>query len=68
MTAEEFKQLKDIERLIGQIIPREIIDGFEPSEKVPASKLDTRPPKPKRPKKPNSQNTSGFHQRKRQKT
>lgn len=67
VTAEEFKQLKDIERLIGQVIPREIIEGFEPTEKVPDSKLDTRPAKPKRPKKPNSQNTSGFHQRKRQK-
>ena len=52
VTADEFKQLKDIERLIGQVIPREIVEGFEPTEQLPESKLDTRGPKRKRPKKP----------------
>jgi ATP-dependent RNA helicase RhlE len=50
--AEEFKSLKDIERIIGQVIERKIIAGFEPTEGVPESKLDTRPIKPKKPKKP----------------
>ena len=52
VTADEIKQLKDIERLIGQVIPREVIEGFEPSDKVPETKLDSRGPKRKRPKKP----------------
>lgn len=50
--AEEFKQLKDIERLIGELLKREVIDGFEPREALPESRLNTRPKKPKKPKKP----------------
>ncbi len=50
--ADEAKQLKDIERLIQQVIERKVIAGFEPSESIGESKLDTRPIKPKRPKKP----------------
>ena len=48
---DEFKQLKDIQRLTKQLLPRHTIDGFEPSEKLPELKLDTRPFKSKRPKK-----------------
>ncbi|MCP4133700.1 MAG: DEAD/DEAH box helicase [bacterium] len=55
--AEEFKQLSDIERLIKQVLTRELIDGFKPVNDVPESRLDKRskkPNKPKRPKKPES--------------
>ncbi len=50
--AEEFKQLKAIEKLIKQVLNRKTLPGFEPTEKVPESTLDTRPIKPKKPKKP----------------
>lgn len=49
---DEFKLLKDIERLTKQVITRHIIEGFEPKEKLPESNIDTRPIKPKKPKKP----------------
>lgn len=51
VSADEFKQLEDIERLIQQIIPRKLIDGFEPVHDVPESK-NPKPHKPKKPKKP----------------
>jgi ATP-dependent RNA helicase RhlE len=49
--AEEFKLLKDIERLTKQVIDREEQAGFAPSEPLPASRLDTRPIRKPRPKK-----------------
>ncbi len=42
VSADEFKQLKDIEKVIKQIISRKIIDGFEPGHDVPASHLNSR--------------------------
>ena len=51
---DEFKQLRDIERLIKKTIPREVIDGFEPLNNVPQSKADDRPRKPKKVKKPST--------------
>ncbi len=51
VSSDELKQLKDIERLIQQLIPRKKIDGFRSSAVLPSVKLDTRPLKPKRPKK-----------------
>ena len=48
VTAEEFKHLSDIERLLGELLPRKIIDGFEPKQSLPESRL--RPPKHNRPK------------------
>ena len=50
--ADEFHDLSGIERLIQQIIPRKLIEGFEPAHELPASNLDSRPPRPKKPKKP----------------
>ncbi len=50
--ADEFKQLSEIERLIKRLLPRKLVDGFEPNHNVPDSKLDLRPIKPKKPKKP----------------
>jgi len=52
VSADEFKQLSDIERLIKRLLPRELIDGFEANHDVPASKLDLRPIRLKKPKKP----------------
>ena len=56
VSADEFQQLSDIERLIKTLLPRTVIDGFEPDHNVPASKLDLRPIKPKKPKKPKQAN------------
>ncbi len=47
---DEFKQLSDIERLIGELLDREEIEGFEPVNNLPQSQL--RQPKRKRSKKP----------------
>ncbi len=47
---DEFKQLSDIERLIGGLLDREEIEGFEPVNNLPQSQL--RQPKRKRSKKP----------------
>ncbi len=37
VSADEFKQLYDIEKLIKQTLERKLIDGFEPDHDVPAS-------------------------------
>lgn len=52
VSADEVKQLFDIERLIKQLLPRKLIDGFEPVHDLPESRLDTRPIRAKKPKKP----------------
>ncbi len=52
VSADEFQQLSDIERLIKTVLPREIVDGFDPVHSLPESRLDRRPIKPKKPKKP----------------
>ena len=51
VTQDEFKELVDIERLIKQLIERKTIAGFEPTQKLPESRLDQRPIKAKKPKK-----------------
>jgi ATP-dependent RNA helicase RhlE len=57
--ADEFKQLVDIERLIQQLIPRKIIEGFAPVHPLPESPFDLRPPKVKKPKKPKPEHRDG---------
>ncbi len=52
VTADEFKQLVDIERLTQKIITRKIVDGFFPVNTLPESRLDRRPIKTNKPKKP----------------
>jgi ATP-dependent RNA helicase RhlE len=52
VSADEFQQLSDIERLIRTVLAREVIDGFKPDLDVPESRLDLRPLRPKKPKKP----------------
>ncbi len=51
VSADEIKQLVDIERLIKTVIERKIIDGFEPDHDLPASPKDFRAVKSKKPKK-----------------
>lgn len=51
VSADEFKQLSDIERLIKQVLTRRTIDGFEPVHEVPESRLNP-PPKNKSGKRP----------------
>lgn len=48
---EELKQLCDIQRVIGELIPRETIEGFEPKTSLPDIALETRPKRIKKPKK-----------------
>ncbi|MEZ5525848.1 MAG: DEAD/DEAH box helicase [Pseudomonadales bacterium] len=59
VSADEFKQLQDIERLTQQLIRREYVGGFEPVHEVPESHLDRRPIKPKKPKKPKQGHRDG---------
>ena len=59
VTSEDFKLLADIERLIKKLIPRELIEGFEPVNKVRPSRLDSRGPKSHRPKRPKSNHEDG---------
>jgi ATP-dependent RNA helicase RhlE len=53
VSADEFKQLSDIERLIQKMLERRVVDGFEPIHDVPPSRLGM-PKKIKRLKKPKS--------------
>ncbi|OBU27253.1 ATP-dependent RNA helicase [Photobacterium kishitanii] len=57
--ADEFGDLIAIERMTKQILEREIVEGFEPSIKLPVSRLDTRPLVAKKPKKPQSFTANG---------
>ncbi|OYW92163.1 MAG: ATP-dependent RNA helicase RhlE [Alishewanella sp. 32-51-5] len=50
--AEEMKELKGIEKLIKQLLPRKVIEGFAPQQSLPETMLSTLPVKPKKPKKP----------------
>ena len=51
VSADEIHLLQDIERLTQQLLPRSLVEGYEPKTSLPESKL--RPPaKPKKPKKP----------------
>ncbi len=59
VSADEFSELSAIERLIQQLLRRELIDGFEPVHDVPESHLDRRPVKPKKPKKPSQGHRDG---------
>ncbi len=49
VSADEAKQLFDIERLIGTTLPRKIADGFEPLQNMPESRAVTKPARAKRP-------------------
>jgi len=47
VSADEIKQLRDIERLIGRLLERRLIDGFEPDHDVPVTTLNPQKPAPK---------------------
>lgn len=50
VSADEVKQLSDIERLIQKLLPRDYVPGFEPDHEVPETKMRA-PKPPPRPKK-----------------
>jgi len=50
VSADEADVLAEVETLIGKLIPRELVDGFEPRHDVPMMKL--KPKNQKKPKKP----------------
>ena len=52
VSADEFKQLCDIERLINQLIERKIVEDFEPVHNLPESRLVSRPSGSKKSKRP----------------
>lgn len=53
--ADESKELSGIERLIKQVLPRQVLAGFEPVHALAEGKLNTKPYKPKKPKQPKPQ-------------
>ena len=57
VSADEIHLLQDIERLTQQLLPRSLVEGYEPKTPLPESKL--RPPaKPKKPKKPQGERSA----------
>ncbi|OUR94968.1 ATP-dependent RNA helicase [Gammaproteobacteria bacterium 42_54_T18] len=58
VSADEFKLLSDIERLIQTLLPREIVAGFEPIHSLPESRLNS-PKNSKKPKKPKTGHRDG---------
>lgn len=59
VSADEFKQLSDIEYLLNRILDRKIVDGFAPVNDVPVTRLDKRPGRAKKPKKPHKDHRQG---------
>jgi len=54
VSADEIKQLKDIERLIRRQLPREELEGFEPGHALPESPI----PAPNKPRERRAANTN----------
>ena len=59
VSADEFQQLSDIERLIGCVLSRKLVDGFEPEHSVPESRLGRRPPQAQKPKASHGKSSEG---------
>ncbi|GAB2916414.1 DEAD/DEAH box helicase [Rheinheimera gaetbuli] len=57
--ADESKELAGIERLIKQVLPRQLMAGFEPVNSLSESKLNSKPYKPKKAKAPRSGHRDG---------
>jgi len=53
--ADETKELFAIERVIGELLEREILPGFEPVSRLPESRLNARNTKPSKARRPQSQ-------------
>lgn len=60
VSADESKQLRDIERLIKRSLPRSVVAGFEPEQTLPASAPAA---KPKRPQRGNNNNGGNGRRR-----
>lgn len=54
--SDEAKELFAIERVIGELLEREVLAGFEPVNRLPESRLNSRPAKPNKPRRHNTQN------------
>lgn len=52
VSADEIKQLSDIENLTQKLLTRKRIEGFEPSNDLPETRLNHKPKMPAKPKKP----------------
>lgn len=63
VSADEIKQLTDIERLLKKALERKVIDGFEPDHDLPSSPTSFKSVKSKRPKKPNNYHQDGSKKR-----
>jgi ATP-dependent RNA helicase RhlE len=61
--ADEFKLLRDIERLTNKILKREIVEGFEPVQILPKSSLGKPPAHNKRHHKPKPGHRDGQRSR-----
>ena len=61
VSADEIKQLKDIERLIGNQLERRLIDGFEPDHDLPDSNLNERPKQTRKPAKRSFKSNTGAN-------
>jgi len=59
VSADEFKQLADIEKLINKLLTRKEVEGFEPDHVVPESRLGQRVKKTK----PTTKKTSSSQRR-----
>ncbi|MBV1916264.1 MAG: DEAD/DEAH box helicase [Pseudomonadales bacterium] len=59
VSADEFKQLSDIERLIKELLQRKIVDGFDPAHALPESRLNTKPVRANKPKRARSGHRDG---------
>ena len=59
VSADEIKQLSDIERLINNKIPREEVEGFEPDHALPESRSGHRPTRSAQPRRSSQGNRNG---------
>lgn len=59
VSADEFPQLSDIERLTNKILRREYIEGFEPVHTLPESSLSRRPVRKNKPARAKSGHQDG---------
>lgn len=59
VSADEFPQLSDIERLTKKLLDRKVVEGFEPVHDLPPSSLTQRPMRKKKPGNPHSGHRDG---------
>ncbi len=62
VSADELIQLKKIEKLIGRVIPRREIDGFEPHHRLSSKPVNLPSTKPKRPNAKRKRHLDGARQ------